>query len=169
MTTETLRAALQDMIEIFAHVADYRDEKNVVIAARAALAATAAPEQPATPQQRENAVQAQESAIGHAFAHGGPLRLTHPDGRVEVVVAPQPAERNFCPRCGKRTPDDSIHTCTPPAEQAELSDETIAELYQCTFNGMPGAARSAPKPLPLVFVFARAILAEAKRPVNSAP
>jgi hypothetical protein len=28
----------------------------------------------------------------------------------------QPAqERNFCPRCGKRTPDlTTIHTCTPP-------------------------------------------------------
>jgi len=30
----------------------------------------------------------------------------------------QPAqERNFCPRCGKRTPDlTTIHTCTPPQE-----------------------------------------------------
>jgi NADH pyrophosphatase NudC (nudix superfamily) len=26
----------------------------------------------------------------------------------------QPEERNFCPRCGKRTAD--IHTCTPPQE-----------------------------------------------------
>ena len=26
-------------------------------------------------------------------------------------------ERNFCPRCGKRTPDlETIHTCTPPQE-----------------------------------------------------
>ena len=26
-------------------------------------------------------------------------------------------ERNFCPRCGKRTPDlTTIHTCTPPRE-----------------------------------------------------
>ena len=32
--------------------------------------------------------------------------------------AAQPAqERNFCPRCGKRTPDlTTIHTCTPPQE-----------------------------------------------------
>jgi len=31
----------------------------------------------------------------------------------------QPAqERNFCPRCGKRTPDlTTIHTCTPPQEK----------------------------------------------------
>ena len=29
----------------------------------------------------------------------------------------QPEERNFCPRCGKRTRDlTTIHTCTPPQE-----------------------------------------------------
>jgi hypothetical protein len=29
----------------------------------------------------------------------------------------QPEERNFCPRCGKRTADlTTIHTCTPPQE-----------------------------------------------------
>jgi hypothetical protein len=29
----------------------------------------------------------------------------------------QPEERNFCPRCGKRTADlITIHTCTPPRE-----------------------------------------------------
>jgi hypothetical protein len=29
----------------------------------------------------------------------------------------QPEERNFCPRCGKRTADPTtIHTCTPPME-----------------------------------------------------
>ena len=34
--------------------------------------------------------------------------ITHP---------PQPEERNFCPRCGKRTADLTvIHTCTPPQE-----------------------------------------------------
>ena len=34
----------------------------------------------------------------------------------ELAVAQQalPDERNFCPRCGKRTKD--IHTCTPPQE-----------------------------------------------------
>ena len=31
----------------------------------------------------------------------------------------QPEERNFCPRCGKRTADlTTIHTCTPPRAQA---------------------------------------------------
>jgi len=37
------------------------------------------------------------------------LNLTHPPQRTE--------ERNFCPRCGKRTADlTTIHTCTPPQE-----------------------------------------------------
>ena len=34
-----------------------------------------------------------------------------------VSEFPLPNERNFCPRCGKRTKD--IHTCTPPQQQAE--------------------------------------------------
>jgi hypothetical protein len=29
----------------------------------------------------------------------------------------QPEERNFCPRCGKRTADlTTVHTCTPPKD-----------------------------------------------------
>jgi hypothetical protein len=37
----------------------------------------------------------------------------------EICNAPQPAqERNFCSRCGKRTPDlTAVHTCTPPQEK----------------------------------------------------
>jgi NADH pyrophosphatase NudC (nudix superfamily) len=32
-------------------------------------------------------------------------------------IEAQPEERNFCPRCGKRTADSAtIHTCTPPRE-----------------------------------------------------
>lgn len=37
---------------------------------------------------------------------------------------PQPEERNFCSRCGKRS--TGIHTCTPPAP---LTDEVIADLW----------------------------------------
>jgi hypothetical protein len=34
-----------------------------------------------------------------------------------LVSPPQPEERNFCSRCGKRTADlTTIHTCTPPRE-----------------------------------------------------
>ena len=37
-----------------------------------------------------------------------------PDGLVHTAQ-----ERNFCPRCGKRTQDLTvIHTCTPPQEGA---------------------------------------------------
>ena len=40
-----------------------------------------------------------------------------PEG-TELFTAAQPAqERNFCPRCGKRTADLTvIHTCTPPQD-----------------------------------------------------
>ena len=35
-----------------------------------------------------------------------------------LVSPPQPEERNFCPRCGKRTVDPiTIHTCTPPPRE----------------------------------------------------
>ena len=46
-----------------------------------------------------------------------------PDGTIYLQPAiaaiketlAQPEERNFCPRCGKRTADlTTIHTCTPP-------------------------------------------------------
>jgi hypothetical protein len=38
----------------------------------------------------------------------------HPDCK----LAQRTEERNFCPRCGKRTEDlTSIHTCTPPQEK----------------------------------------------------
>ena len=43
------------------------------------------------------------------FAKHTPLYI-HPPQRTE--------ERNFCPRCGKRTKDlTHIHTCTPPMEK----------------------------------------------------
>jgi len=33
------------------------------------------------------------------------------------TTPPQRTEQNFCPRCGKRTPDlITIHTCTPPKD-----------------------------------------------------
>ena len=42
------------------------------------------------------------------------------------ITPPQLEERNFCPRCGKRTKD--IHTCTPPQRTwVGLTDEEIAQ------------------------------------------
>lgn len=46
-------------------------------------------------------------------------RMAHALLSDPILVQPvQPAiERNFCGRCGKRTPDaESIHTCTPPMQ-----------------------------------------------------
>jgi len=38
--------------------------------------------------------------------------------KVNPHLPAQPEERNFCPRCGKRTADlTMIHTCTPPQEK----------------------------------------------------
>ncbi len=42
-----------------------------------------------------------------------------PEGTLLYITPPaaQPEDRNFCPRCGKRTADlTTIHTCTPPQE-----------------------------------------------------
>lgn len=34
---------------------------------------------------------------------------------IESILAQPQEANNFCPRCGKRTPDpEAIHTCTPP-------------------------------------------------------
>lgn len=36
---------------------------------------------------------------------------------IKAALAQPAQERNFCPRCGKRTADLTvIHTCTPPQE-----------------------------------------------------
>ena len=36
---------------------------------------------------------------------------------IKAAMAQPEQERNFCPRCGKRTFDlETIHTCTPPQE-----------------------------------------------------
>ena len=47
----------------------------------------------------------------------------------------QPDERNFCPRCGKRTADlTTIHTCTPPVAADPKA-----------FHGFPSGSVSTPK------------------------
>ena len=51
------------------------------------------------------------------------LRACTPRGRYLA----QPEERNFYPRCGKRTADlTTIHTCTPP--QSQWVNLTVDEL-----------------------------------------
>jgi hypothetical protein len=66
--------------------------------------------------------QPEQEAVGSVVTYYD--SLTHgwfgeppPEGTLLYIVPPQPEERNFCPRCGKRTADlTTIHTCTPPRE-----------------------------------------------------
>ena len=58
--------------------------------------------------------------FAHNAGYGGILRemkiTPFTIKREEALAQPQEAN-NFCPRCGKRTPDlAAIHTCTPPKE-----------------------------------------------------
>jgi hypothetical protein len=51
------------------------------------------------------------------FATKRGLSLDDAQVREWIDALAQPEERNFCPRCGKRTADlTTIHTCTPPQE-----------------------------------------------------
>jgi hypothetical protein len=43
--------------------------------------------------------------------------------------------------------------------ETQVNDEQIEAIYKKTFEGMEGCSRPAPKPYPLVFEFARALLA----------
>ena len=60
----------------------------------------------------------------------------------------QPEERNFCPRCGKRTADlTTIHTCTPPYDNAlqrglARTKEVVAGSQ--AFYGFPHGPVSTP-------------------------
>ena len=48
---------------------------------------------------------------------GWSLRYVYFDENGIPLAHREPDERNFCPRCGKRTADlTTIHTCTPPQE-----------------------------------------------------
>jgi hypothetical protein len=51
-------------------------------------------------------------------------------------------ERNFCPRCGKRTND--IHTCTPPQRTwVGLTNEELTDLFYNTNLGQQSAVSQA--------------------------
>jgi hypothetical protein len=61
------------------------------------------------------------AAINEALAQpeqatsGWSLRYVYFDEDGIPLMYREPEERNFCPRCGKRTADlTTIHTCTPP-------------------------------------------------------
>ena len=70
----------------------------------------------AQPAQQEPVAYLCENAVGHKY-----FRWKKPSSTYKPIplytTPPQLEERNFCPRCGKRTADLTvIHTCTPPQE-----------------------------------------------------
>jgi hypothetical protein len=87
----------------------------------------------------------QEPVVGIAA-----IRTWFKDGRVVTqtlcnswidTTQPQLEERNFCPRCGKRTKD--IHTCTPPQrtwvgltddEMTHTNHHMVEGAYQYSFK-----------------------------------
>jgi ribosomal protein L37AE/L43A len=61
----------------------------------------------------DDAAPAADAIIDFATKRG--LSLDDAQVREWIDALAQPEERNFCPRCGKRTADPTtIHTCTPP-------------------------------------------------------
>jgi len=73
-----------------------------------------------------------------AFAKGSDAGIIDAWGKVVWLqttppLPEQPEERNFCPRCGKRTAD--IHTCTPPLPvQRPWVGLTEDEIYEIAFD-----------------------------------
>ena len=78
----------------------------------------------------------------------------------QAIADLESQERNFCPRCGKRTND--IHTCTPPQRTwVGLTDENLRKLAdEHLFYQPEGYEVSG------VFAFARAIEAKLKEKNN---
>lgn len=92
-------------------------EKQIVATIEAALA-----------QDEASSSRAAQEPVAWMLIQGRHEELSHwplDDGEISrgweqyplYTTPPQLKERNFCPRCGKRTADLTvIHTCTPPQE-----------------------------------------------------
>ncbi len=64
---------------------------------------------------KDEALKLALEALGCALSDGEPYIVKSKEAIAAIKeTLAQPEERNFCPRCGKRTAD--IHTCTPPQE-----------------------------------------------------
>ena len=103
MSKEALKLALETLM-----YASYEDiEYDEACAAKVLAARDAIKEALAQPEQEPVALvisgalvksELPENYTGHLY-----------------TTPPKPTAQNFCPRCGKRTPDlTTIHTCTPP-------------------------------------------------------
>ena len=124
-----LRTAAQQALEA---IEDSGHKADLMAAADALRAALAEPVQETVQEtvmyqweQRENG---RASVVGQWF---GPLYLapyTTPPQRPA-----EPEERNFCPRCGKRTHTHDIHTCTPPQlwKGKEMNERIRKLAEQC--------------------------------------
>lgn len=89
-----------------------RPEAHIAKAITAIKAALAQPEQEPIGYLCEN-------AVGHRYFRWKKPPSTYKPIALYTTPPPQ-EERNFCPRCGKRTADLTvIHTCTPPKETTE--------------------------------------------------
>jgi hypothetical protein len=79
---------------------------------------------------------------------GWSLRYVYFDENGIPLMHREPEERNFCPRCGKRTADlTTIHTCTPPddnALQRSLARTKEVVAGSQAFYGFPHGPVSTP-------------------------
>jgi hypothetical protein len=65
---------------------------------------------------KDEALKLALEALECALSDGEPYIVKSKEAITAIHEAlAQPEDRNFCPRCGKRTADlTTIHTCTPP-------------------------------------------------------
>ena len=78
---------------------------------------------------QDKLAQPAQEPVAWQFMNGSTFRMRRPKDFFDldsdgfpywkpVYTTPPQQERNFCPRCGKRTADLTvIHTCTPPQEK----------------------------------------------------
>ena len=92
----------------------------------------------AAAEREECAKMCEKVAVDYYTRIGGEhepyMKATAEDCARHIRARGQPEERNFCPRCGKRTADPTtIHTCTPPVAAGSQA-----------FHGFPDGPVSTP-------------------------
>jgi hypothetical protein len=81
-------------------------------------------------------------AEGWTFNHYWQLEAFAKLVAAKAIAELESQERNFCPRCGKRTND--IHTCTPPHHTwVGLTNEELTDLFYNTNLGQQSAVSQA--------------------------
>jgi len=116
---EALKLALE-ALESFQEISDFTPAQAVhaITAIKEALA------QPDAFEQGRQEGMKQERALWELSKLGQEIEAQPERDPWREAVA-QPEERNFCPRCGKRTADlTTVHTCTPPRGEHEANYRT---------------------------------------------